>query len=233
MAQIILDNCGLVYLKTNTQETAEAISKRLGKKTIESNSVRQSVSLLNYNGDRSTNLIGRDLMTPEEVKQLHYKTIIFPIIGFPIFRDTILYNKFSCYKSGVVERTKNPLKDLSNTYFVVENINHKVVEKGKSDPKEIKEFYEQMELDDKEKLKPIELVIKKTFKKDFDIKYNKEANHRTHMTVTLNRRLKQVERSILPNKIKAEQYHIEIIEKEEKTIINIYNEKNDLELNMR
>ena len=74
-------------------------------------------------------------MTPEEVKQLHYKTIIFPIIGFPIFRDTILYNKFSCYKSGVVERTKNPLKDLSNTYFVVENINHKVVEKGKSDPK--------------------------------------------------------------------------------------------------
>ena len=82
-------------VKTNTQETAEAISKRLGKKTIESNSVRQSVSLLNYNGDRSTNLIGRDLMTPEEVKQFHYKTIIFPIIGFPIFRDTVLYNKFS------------------------------------------------------------------------------------------------------------------------------------------
>src|SRR5574344_1375695 len=233
VAQIILDNCGLVYVKTNTQETAEAISKRLGKKTIESNSVRQSVSLLNYNGDRSTNLIGRDLMTPEEVKQLHYKTIIFPIIGFPIFRDTILYNKFSCYKSGVVERNKNPLKDLSNTYFVVENINHKLTEKGKSDPKEIKEFYEQMELDDKEKLKPLELVIEKTFKKDFDIKYNKETNHRTHMTVTLNRRLKQVERSILPNKIKAEQYHIEIIEKEEKTIINIYNEKKDLELNMR
>lgn len=70
-------------------------------------------------------------------------------------------------------------------------------------------------------------------KKDFDIKYNKETNHRTHMTVTLNRRLKQVERSILPHKIKAEQYHIEIIEKEEKIIINIYNEKNDLELNMR
>ena len=94
VAQIILDNCGLVYLKTNTQETAEAISKRLGKKTIESNSMRQSVSLMNYNGDKTTNLIGRDLMTPEEVKQLHYKTIIFPIIGFPIFRDTILYNKF-------------------------------------------------------------------------------------------------------------------------------------------
>ena len=82
VAQIILDNCNLIYLKANTQDTAEAISKRLGKKTIESNSVRQFMTLLNYNGDRSTNLIGRDLMTPEEVKQLHYKTIIFPIIGF-------------------------------------------------------------------------------------------------------------------------------------------------------
>src|SRR5574344_1132074 len=233
VAQIILDNCGLVYLKTNTQETAEAISKRLGKKTIESNSMRQSVSLMNYNGDKTTNLIGRDVMTPEEVKQLHYKTIIFPIIGFPIFRDTVLYNKFSCYKSGRVERKVNPLKDLSYTYYVVEDIKYEVKDKRRTDPKEIKEFYEQMELYDKEKLKPIELVIEKTFKKDFDIKYNKEANHRTHMTVTLNRRLKQVERSILPNKIKAEQYHIEIIEKEEKTIINIYNEKNDLELNMR
>ena len=81
VAQIILDNCGLIYLKTNTEETAEAISKRLGKKTIESGSIRQSVSLLDYNGDKTTNLIGRDLMTPEEVMGLHYKTIIFPIIG--------------------------------------------------------------------------------------------------------------------------------------------------------
>ena len=127
VAQIILDNCGLVYLKTNTQETAEAISKRLGKKTIESNSVRQSVSLLNYNGDRSTNLIGRDLMTPEEVKQLHYKTIIFPIIGFPIFRDTVLYNKFSCYKPGMIKRKENILKDLSSTYFTVEKLNQTTI----------------------------------------------------------------------------------------------------------
>ena len=35
VAQIILDNCGLCYLKTNTQSTAETISKRLGKATIE------------------------------------------------------------------------------------------------------------------------------------------------------------------------------------------------------
>ena len=91
VSQIILDNCGIVYLKSNWQDTWEAICKRLGKKTIESNSISQSMSLRDYNGNKSTSLIARDLMTPDEVKQLHYKTIIFPIIGYPILRDTIIY----------------------------------------------------------------------------------------------------------------------------------------------
>lgn len=128
VSQIILDNCGLVYLKTNTQETAEAISKRLGKKTIESNSISQSMSLRDYNGNKSTSLIARDLMTPDEVKQLHYKTIIFPIIGYPILRDTIIYKKFSSYSSGEEVRTINPLIDLSNTYFTVEDIKVKRID---------------------------------------------------------------------------------------------------------
>lgn len=229
VAQIILDNCGLVYLKTNTQETAEAISKRLGKKTIESNSVRQSVSLLNYNGDRSTNLIGRDLMTPEEVKQLHYKTIIFPIIGFPIFRDTILYNKFACYRPGIVERKINPLRDLANTYFVVENINHEVKDTRKANPKEAKEFFEDLDKAEKELLQPVEVIIQKTLKRDYNIIYNHDINHRLYMTVKVNRKLLQNERSLLPIKIKSDQYHLEIEEKEDKTIITISNEKMKLE----
>ena len=233
VAQIILDNCGLIYLKTNTQDTAEAISKRLGKKTIESNSVRQSMSLLNYNGDRSTNLIGRDLMTPEEVKQLHYKTIIFPIIGFPIFRDTILYNKFSCYKPGMIERESKPLKDFSYTYFTVESINHQVSNSRSKENKEAKEYYEALELSDKENLKPLELIIEKIFKQDYDIKYKIEANHRVHISVKINRPLKQVEKSLLTNKIKQELYHTEISEKEEKTIINIYNENPLKDLSLR
>lgn len=233
VSQIILDNCGLVYLKTNTQETAEAISKRLGKKTIESNSVRQSVSLLNYNGDRSTNLIGRDLMTPEEVKQLHYKTIIFPIIGFPIFRDTILYSKFNCYESGKVERTPNPLKDLSNTYFTVEDIKHEVKDKKSRDNKVSKEYYDALELADKDNLKPVEIIIEKIFKTDFDIKYNITINHRAYMNVEVNRKLIQKERSLLNTKIKSEFYHTEIKEFEEKTIINIYNENPNLSLGMK
>lgn len=233
VAQIILDNCGLIYLKTNTQDTAEAISKRLGKKTIESNSVRQSMSLLNYNGDRSTNLIGRDLMTPEEVKQLHYKTIIFPIIGFPIFRDTVLYNKFSCYKPGMLERKSTPLKDLSYTYFTVENINHKVQSKKEKESQETKEYYEFLKLSDKENLKPLEIVIQKIFKQDYDIKYNVEANHRVHISIKLNRTLTQLDKSLLSNRIQEKKYHTEIIEKEEKTIINIYNENPLKDLNLR
>src|SRR5574344_162486 len=228
VAQIILDNCGLVYLKTNTQETAEAISKRLGKKTIESNSMRQSVSLINYNGDKTTNLIGRDLMTPEEVKQLHYKTIIFPIIGFPIFRDTVLYNKFSCYESGRVERDSNPLKDLSYTYFTVEQIKHEIKEKRKPNPREVKEMNQSLEQADKDNLKLVEEAISKIFKNGFQIKYVIGQNHRTYMCVTLDRLLKQRERSLLNSKVKAEYYHSQITEKNNKTIIEIHNENPDM-----
>ena len=145
VAQIILDNCGMIYLKTNTQATAEAISKRLGKKTIESNSFSQNVGkLLDYNKNKSVGLMGRDLMTPEEVKQLHHKTIIFPIIGYPIFRSTIMYNKFSCYQSGECERKAKILEDLSYTYFTVEKLTpnlkrQKIINNDEITPEE--EFY--------------------------------------------------------------------------------------------
>jgi hypothetical protein len=105
---------------------------------------------MNYNGDRSTNLIGRELMTPEEVKQLHYKTIIFPIIGFPILRDTVLYNKFSCYESGVIERKQLPLKDLSYTYYTVEDIKDKSIKEKKKLNNIPNEYFEELENSDKE-----------------------------------------------------------------------------------
>lgn len=146
VAQIILDNCGLIYLKTNTQATAEAISKRLGKKTIESNSISQNVGkLIDYNKNKSIGLMGRDLLTPEEVKQLHHKTIIFSIIGYPIFRDTVMYNKFSCYKSGEVKRIAKSLKDLSYTYFTVEKLSANIATNKEPNNYEdsINDFYEE------------------------------------------------------------------------------------------
>ena len=163
VAQIILDNCGLIYLKTNTQDTAEQISKRLGKTTISSSSISQSLSLLDYNGNKSTSLMARDLLTPDEVKQLHYKTIIFPIIGYPIFRDTVMYNKFSCYEKGEIERKVNSLKQLDNTYFTVEQIKSPIGGRFKKVDDELnmsaKDFYkEQREEEEQELLKAIEQI---------------------------------------------------------------------------
>ena len=201
VSQIILDNCGLVYLKTNTQETAEAISKRLGKKTIESNSISQSMSLRDYNGNKSTSLIARDLMTPDEVKQLHYKTIIFPIIGYPILRDTIIYKKFSSYSSGEEVRTVNPLIDLSNTYFTVEDIKLKRIDpKSRNSSKDLEpvelEEYDEMLDYDKQCLKEIEEIINKIFGIE-NIKYDyiKTDNNRVYCSVTVNKKIPQSDKS--------------------------------------
>ena len=121
VAQVILDNCGLVYLKTNTEETAEAVSKRLGVSTIETNSINYSISFVNQNGSKSTNLIGRPLLTADEIKQLHYKMIIFPVKGHPYIRDTILYTKFNNYIDGMIEREYRGI-NLKTQYFTVESL---------------------------------------------------------------------------------------------------------------
>lgn len=122
VAKIILDNCGLVYLKTNTEETAEEVSKRLGNQTIESKSISQSINETKKSGNKSLSLIARELLTADEIKRLYHKTIIFPIIGHPILRDTIIYNKFNIYKSGMIKRC---VKDIiiTNNYFTIEKYN--------------------------------------------------------------------------------------------------------------
>jgi len=122
IAQAVLDNCGLQYLKTNTQETADSISRRLGNKTLESNSINYSLSLTNASGSKGTSLIGRPLLTADEIKQLHFKTIIFPIIGHPILRNTIFYKKFKCYRDGNIDREISHLQKLENTYYTVDDI---------------------------------------------------------------------------------------------------------------
>ena len=225
VAQIILDNCGLVYLKTNTQETAEAISKRLGKRTIEQSSVSQSISLTNYNGNKSTSLMARDLLTPEEVKQLHYKMIIFPIIGFPIFRDTILYKKFSCYKKGMIEREINSLKDLSNTYYTVENIKYEM--KNRRDrfrnniDKETQQMIDEKMDSEKSILKEVEDILKEVLNnKKYIVDYD-ECNNRTFMKVKVDD-LDNGTLLKLKNKIDNSKYHIENSKHNSSTIIEVH-----------
>ena len=225
VAQIILDNCGLVYLKTNTQETAEAISKRLGKRTIEQSSVSQSISLTNYNGNKSTSLMARDLLTPEEVKQLHYKMIIFPIIGFPIFRDTILYKKFSCYKKGMIERDVNSLKDLSNTYFTVENINYEVKNRRgryrNNVDKETQQMIDEKLDNEKSILKEVEDILKEVLSnKKYIVDYD-ECNNRTFMKIKVDN-LDNGTLLKLKNKIDNSKYHIENKKQNTSTIIEVH-----------
>ena len=215
VAQIILDNSGLAYLKTNTMDTAEAISKRLGKKTIESNSISQSVSLTNYNGNKSTSLIARDLLTPDEVKNLHYKTIIFPNIGYPIFRDTVIYKKLSCYSSGELERIVTPLVDLSSTYFTVEDIKTKYdrlyrnrIDKFIEKP-EISE-YDLFKEQEQEKLKNIVEIVQEQLKNKISLFEFKENNNRTYASFELSKPLNTKELTFIKGKINKDIYHIEI-----------------------
>lgn len=226
ISQIILDNCGLVYLKTNTQDTAEAISKRLGKKTIESNSVSQSISLNNYNGNKSTSLMARDLLTPDEIKQLHYKMIIFPIVGYPIFRDTIIYNKFVCYKKGMIERKIDSLKDLSYTYFTVENIDFDIRKRrGRFRKEEIpketqKVLNEKIEID-KMLFEDISKIIAEIYN---DVVYEEnyeEINYQTVMKI-ISPKLLDTSDYIKINSFNPEKYYIEFENVENKQIINIH-----------
>ena len=167
VSQIIQDNCGLAYLKTNTQETAEAISKRLGNQTIETTSLNYSLSYSNNSGSKGINLIARSLMTADEIKQLHFKTIIFPTIGYPIFRDTVVYQKFSCYKKGVIERKIRPLSRLTNTYYTVEQLKFNKNEENTN----------QLDLEKKSKLEKIVNEIVKIFGKvDFNVNYIQNNN---------------------------------------------------------
>jgi len=221
LAQIILDYCGLVYLKTNTQETAEAISKRLGKKTIESNSVSQSISNINYNGNRSIGLMGRDLQTPEEVKQLHYKTIIFPIIGYPIFRDTILYKNFSCYKKGELIREIHLLEDLSHTYFTVEKLNNKIkkqkIKTEEASEESINNFYEDFKLEFKDIEKEITVLFN-------DQKYNvmyQFENSILYCQIVIDNIISGDDKERIEN-LNSDRFYIDIRLDNEKTYISIH-----------
>lgn len=206
VAQIILDNSGLVYLKTNTMETAEEVSKRLGKKTIESHSISQSLSFTDYNGNKSLSLMGRDLLTPDEVKNLHYKTIIFPNIGYPIFRDTVIYNKLSCYSSGVVERNVKPLIDLKYTYCTIEDLLKEEI----IDENEIinNEEYKDFEDQEKKNLKIAIKTIEGITKAKFDSFSYEKVNLKTFSTISLKDRLTPKERTTIRGRLDKNAYHV-------------------------
>ena len=123
ISNIILDNSALCYLKTNSVECAEIISKKLGRATIETTSISQSTDQFKIGGNKTTSLLGRELLTPNEIISLKYKTIIFPTISNAIFRDTYLYTDlFKGYNFTPVERESKILKKSTQNYYTVEQM---------------------------------------------------------------------------------------------------------------
>lgn len=124
IANIIQDNCSLVYLKTNTVETAEVIAKKLGKSTVETNSMSMSTDIFKIGANKTKSLMGKELLTATEIIALKYKTIIFPIFGNPIFRDTYMYSDiYPQYKNyPIYERKNKILTRISENYYTVEKL---------------------------------------------------------------------------------------------------------------
>lgn len=121
-ASIIVDNAALQYLKTNSVETAEVISKKLGRETVTTNSISMSTDPFKIGANQTKSLMGRELLTATEIMGLRYKTIIFPITGNPVFRDTYMYSDIypQYVNYPVLERKTTVLKRLTQNYYTVE-----------------------------------------------------------------------------------------------------------------
>ena len=124
IASIIIDNAALCYLKTNSVECAQIIEKKLGRATITTNSLSTSTDPFKVGGNQTTSLLGRELLTANEIISLKYKTIIFPVFGNPIFRDTYMYSDlYPKYKKvAICEREIKVLKRLTDNYYTVEKL---------------------------------------------------------------------------------------------------------------
>lgn len=124
IASIIIDNSALCYLKTNSVECAQIIEKKLGRATITTNSLSTSTDPFKVGANQTTSLLGRELLTANEIISLKYKTIIFPVFGNPIFRDTYMYSDlYPKYKKvAICEREIKVLKRLTDNYYTVEKL---------------------------------------------------------------------------------------------------------------
>lgn len=208
ISKIILDNSGLIYLKTNTMDTAEEISKRLGKKTIESNSISRNLNIFDNKGNKSTSFMARDLFTPDEVKNLYHKTIIFPNIGYPIFRDTVLYNNLSCYKKGTVNRKVRSLANLGTNYYTVENIKQSDTKNKTNNQNSDNEVLENFNSIEKKKLEnAIEKINKIIKNNSISIEY-KKVNMRNYTKLSLKEKLSPKEKSLIKRKLDNNLYHL-------------------------
>ena len=164
--------------------------------------------------------MGRDLLTPEEVKQLHYKTIIFPTIGYPIFRSTVVYKEFSCYQKGEEYREPKLLEDLSYTYFTVEKLNNRIKKQKMQQEEtneELDEFFEEMK---KDYAGIVEEISKLLDNQKYNLDYPQE-NGMMYCSIAIDNLLSGDDTDRIM-KLTNERFHIEINVVDDKSVINIH-----------
>lgn len=178
------------------------------------------ISLSKSDGNKSTSLMARDLLTPDEIKQLHYKMIIFPITGYPIFRDTILYKKFISYKSGKIERINHPLKDLAYTYFTVEKISKNKSKSADDNIIDSSDFMKELKNSCIERFKEIkdDLILILNNEK-YSINYI-ENNFQYYLQDKMSKKLSKHQKQSIEKKYSN--FHIEYNEDNNHQIINVY-----------
>ena len=134
---------------------------------------------------------------------------------YPIFRDTVIYKKLSCYSSGELKRKITPLEDLSYTYFNVEDIQTKYDRlyrnrNNKEINKEELSFYDKFKTEEINKLNNIVNVVNDLLKDKIKLFEFKENNNRTFASFELKEPLNTKESIFLKGKINKEVYHLEI-----------------------
>ena len=97
--ETITGNCDtLVYLGGNEKSTHQYISEMLGKSTIDKRSNGETRGL-HGSSSRNYDVLGRELMTPDEVRNMSNKKCLIFIRGFdPIFDDKYVPKKHKKFK---------------------------------------------------------------------------------------------------------------------------------------
>lgn len=90
VSNIILDNCHYwIYLKATGPETLDMISKKLGRYTVEASSASNSVSdngrsgQMSGSASSSTQLLGRELLSPSELERIERPYLLIIANGYP------------------------------------------------------------------------------------------------------------------------------------------------------
>lgn len=84
-ATTITGNCAIwIYFGTNDENTAESLSKKTGKYTVETENSGSSVQNKGYSMSAGVGLTGRALLTPDEISRWeNEETLVFQVSKFP------------------------------------------------------------------------------------------------------------------------------------------------------